>query len=99
MPSTTASVLNSTRSSGSPRSINAQSSPGPTTVLSLVGSERVRRAINSNSFMARDRFLCGLPYHQRPQKVDQIKQAVGEDWRRQVIGHVVKPGQQQPQES
>src|SRR5437667_11983237 len=51
IPSTTASVLNSTQRSASPRSITAQSSPAPTTVLSLAGSDRVRRAMRSNSFI------------------------------------------------
>src|SRR5438105_296358 len=50
-PSTTASVLNNTQRSGNPRSITAQSSPAPTTVLEFPGSVRVRRAINSNSFI------------------------------------------------
>ena len=50
-PSTTASVLNSSSRSGTPASSTAQSSPAPTTTDGLVGSERVRRWISSNSFM------------------------------------------------
>src|SRR2546423_4797378 len=98
MPSTTESVLKSSRRSGHPASSKAQSSPEPTTTEGLDGSERVRLAISSNSFIASrrrpDLFLEQVEHRE----VDRVERGMSADRREQVVGLLVKGGEQQCQQ-
>src|SRR5258705_2789987 len=97
MPSTTASVLNSSKRSGAPPSSTAQSSPAPTTTDLLAGSERVKRLISSNSFMRSmggpDLFLQQVEHD----KVDRVERGVRANRREKVVRLFVKAGEKQRQ--
>src|ERR1035437_9793040 len=97
MPSTTASVLNKIIFSGTPRSSTAQSSPAPTRTFLFVGSDFVRRAMSSNSFISttgREEFLQELVYLRQEMKrheVGGIEQRVRGDRCEQAVGFFVEP--------
>src|SRR5882724_10902445 len=88
-PSTTASVLKSTRRSGKPRSSTAQSSPAPTTSEWFAGSDGVRRLISSNSFK--------VIAKKQEADIDGIEARMRGDRSDEVARFLIEPGQHQAQ--
>src|SRR5262245_41410803 len=97
MPSTTASVLNNTSRPGTPRSSTAQSSPTPATTDELVGSERARRSMSSNSFT--ESTAAGVLHVEEPEEIRRVEQRMGKDRREQARRTLIEQGEHHPKEA